>query len=166
MAVDGEGLHISRVMDDYLCSFLESVNYTENCYSCRFASKERVADITIGDSWGTELKIEEKNGISLILIQSEKGKKLLNESGLNLYDVDLDTAILNNRQLTAPSIKSSKRERFLYMLERGSSYKLATFISLPKLVLKQKLKSILVKMHVLKNGGDCPKTRADCRIIV
>ena len=69
--INEQTIHLSKGMDHYLCSFLESINYTENCYSCQFASLERVSDLTLGDSWGTEYKEQEKNGISLLLAQTE-----------------------------------------------------------------------------------------------
>ena len=153
LSVDGEKINLSRVTDDYLCAFLESIDYTENCYSCQFASLERVSDITLGDSWGTEYKIEEENGISLVLIQSEKGKELVDKSGLELKDVDLDNAVANNHQLSHPSILTSKREKFLSLIKAGKSFKKATFAVLPKMVIKQKIKLVLIKLHVLKNRG-------------
>lgn len=153
LSVDGERIYLSRVTDDYLCAFLESIDYTENCYSCQFASLERVSDITLGDSWGTEYKEEEKNGISLVLIQSEKGKELVDKSGLELKDVDLDNAVANNHQLSHPSILSPKRDKFLNMIKTGKSFKKATFAVLPKMVIKQKIKLVLIKLHVLKTGG-------------
>ena len=148
--VDGEKINLSKVLDDYLCVFLESLDYTENCYSCQFASLERVSDVTLGDSWGTEYKDEEKNGISLVLIQSEKGKELVNHSGLELKDVDLDNAIANNHQLSHPSLLSPKRNSFLKMIKDGKSFKSATFAVLPKMVLKQKIKLVLISLHLMK----------------
>lgn len=35
--------------DDYTIAFLKSVCYTESCYSCQYASDERVSDVTLGD---------------------------------------------------------------------------------------------------------------------
>ncbi len=153
LSVDGEKINLSRVTDDYLCAFLESIDYTENCYSCQFASLDRVSDVTLGDSWGTEYKNEEKNGISLVLIQSEKGKELVDKSGLELKDVDLDNAVVRNHQLSHPSILSPKREKFLNLIKTGKSFKAATFAVLPKMVIKQKIKLVLIKLHVLKTGG-------------
>lgn len=153
LSVDGEKINLSRVMDHYLCAFLESIDYTENCYSCQFASLERVSDITLGDSWGTEYKDEEKNGISLVLIQSEKGKELVNNSKLVLKDVDLDNAVANNHQLSHPSILSSKRDKFLKKIKDGKSFKFATFTVLPKLTTKQQIKLVLINLHLMKAGG-------------
>lgn len=99
-------------MDCYLCSFLEAINYTENCYTCQFASIERAADITLGDSWGTEYKEEEKKGISLILVQTQKGRSLLKMSEIETKDVNLDVAVANNHQLSRPSDLSPRRKIF------------------------------------------------------
>ena len=41
-----------RVIDRYMLSFLWRISYTENCYYCKYARKERCADITLGDAWG------------------------------------------------------------------------------------------------------------------
>ncbi len=136
-------------MDDYLCAFLEAIDYTENCYSCQFASLDRCSDITLGDSWGTEYKEQEKDGVSLILIQTVKGKKILASSDVELRDVDLENAIANNHQLSHPSKLSSKRETFLRIIQNGKSFKLATFFVLPKMVIKQKIKLVLIKLHLI-----------------
>ena len=76
------------VMDKYSISFLNSISYTENCYHCQYANIMRVSDITLGDSWGSNLDIQEqRKGVSLILNQTLKGKELLEQSELELMDV-------------------------------------------------------------------------------
>lgn len=150
ISIDDNRLYSRRVMDEYICAFLEGVDYTENCYSCQFASLNRISDVTLGDSWGTEYKDEEKKGISLILIQSDRGRNLVKECKLELKDVDLNIAISNNQQLSSPSQLPKKREKFLNMIENGESFKKVTFSCLPYLVLKQKIKYVMIKLHLLK----------------
>ena len=140
---DGKKLTPNCVIDEYLCAFLESIDYTQNCYSCLFATLNRVSDITIGDSWGTEYRKEEKRGVSLILVQSDKGEELLRGCGMELKMVDLNKAVENNHQLSYPSILSPKRQRFFYMLETGKSFRWSTFCTLPKLVIKERIKHLL-----------------------
>ena len=64
----------------YLREFLRCNIYRENCYNCRYAQINRVSDITIGDFWGlsknSKLYNERDNGISVALINTEKGKKI------------------------------------------------------------------------------------------
>lgn len=144
-----------KIMDCYLCSFLEAINYTENCYNCQFASIERVADITLGDSWGTEYKEEAKRGVSLILVQTQKGRDLLKLSEIEMKNVNLDVAVANNHQLTHPSALSPKRNVFLWFIKNGFSYKAATFFALPMMVFRQWIKLILISLGFIdcKKGG-------------
>lgn len=153
LTVDEGKFYPPKVMDCYLCSFLESINYTENCYYCQFASLERVADITLGDSWGTEYKDEEHKGVSLILTQTEKGKKLLRMSEIELKGVNVDIAVANNQQLIHPSDLPPQRKRFLGMIKRGMSYKVSTFLTLPKVVIRQQIKLILISLGIIKSRG-------------
>ena len=64
-------------------TFLNATTYTENCYQCQYARIERSGDITLGDSWGSDLEksIQDK-GVSLVLCQNEKGKELINQTDL------------------------------------------------------------------------------------
>ena len=48
----GKNNGFPRIVDMYTYAFLKSIDYTENCYSCRYASQSRVSDISLGDSWG------------------------------------------------------------------------------------------------------------------
>lgn len=141
---------LGKGRDSYLISFLNGINYTENCYSCSYATKDRVSDITLGDSWGTELKNEELNGVSLVLIQSEKGTELLRASNIELKDVDYEKAVKNNQQLNYPSVLKLERESFLKMITDGETVKRATDKTLPKQVLKQKIKGMLICLGLVR----------------
>lgn len=156
MKVDGDknAISISQSMDAYTCSFLKSINFTENCYSCGFAKLDRVSDITLGDSWGSEFKDEESKGISLILCQTEKGKELIDATNLELHTVDSEKAVRNNHQLVGPALCPPERENFLQMLHSGKTYKTSTSKCLPKMMIKQQVKHILLVLHVKKDPGD------------
>lgn len=139
--------------DRYLYTFLKKINYTENCYSCQFASIERVSDLTLGDSWGSKLDVQEqKKGISLLLSQTEKGNELIEMSGLRLFDVDLETAIRNNSQLRAPASIPESRHIFFKLYEQGLSYDKIVFRLAPKVFIKQKIKGILIRLNIIRVG--------------
>lgn len=80
-----------------------------SCYNCKYSSLERTGDISIGDFWGIE-KIDssfsDNIGISLVLVNTEKGEKLFNQNydkiTLKKYDVD----VINQPNLYEPSKKS------------------------------------------------------------
>ena len=102
----------SRIQDTYTMTFLSSLNYTENCYSCKYATDRRVGDITIGDSWGSELTEEIEKGISLVMCQTEKGEELLQLMPFHFEKVNVDEALKNNHQLRHPAVEPDKRKQF------------------------------------------------------
>ncbi len=147
--VDGKKIASDRVIDDYMLTFLNCVDFTENCYSCQYASFERISDVTLGDSWGTELKDEEKNGVSLILVQNDKGNDLITKARLKLNDVDIDKAIVNNNQLKEPSFIHPKRDKFINYIRQGKSFRYATFAAVHQSVIKQRIKFLLIKVGII-----------------
>ena len=133
--------------DMYTYAFLKSIDYTENCYYCRYASQSRVSDISLGDSWGSELSEEEKKkGISLVLCQTKKGEELLKKSNLELFDADITRAIQLNHQLEFPSKIPSSRPFFFENLEKGFDFTMKKI--LPKEHLKNEIKTILSKIGI------------------
>jgi len=49
------------------------------CYSCRYKSFNRKADITIGDFWGIDNAVkgfDDNKGVSLVLLNTDKGRRL------------------------------------------------------------------------------------------
>ena len=70
----------SRYIDSYMIGYLEySAFIRPSCYDCNFKELPRVADITLADFWGIEEidpLLDNDTGTSLVLLNSEKGKKL------------------------------------------------------------------------------------------
>lgn len=148
--IEGVNTFCRGVTDEYSIAFLNSMIYTDNCYQCNYADEKRVADLTLGDSWGSKLEIEEaRKGISLALVQTEKGRKLLNESNLMLHKVDIQNAIAHNAQLVSPSIKPLMRDRFIDKYSSGKKISSLVRKYCPKDYYKQKLKRILLKLNIL-----------------
>lgn len=148
---NGKPITPFHTMDNYLIAFLHSYDYTENCYSCDFAKLNRVSDITLGDSWGTELKGEVKNGVSLILCQSKKGKELIEGAKLKLLAVDIENAISHNEQLNRPSYRSASRDKFFSNLEKYNNFGIALIKTAPVTVVKEKAKSIV--KYIIRGGA-------------
>ena len=115
------------VQDMYTYAFLTSLDYTENCYSCQYATIERVAG----------------RGVSLLLCQTDKGAKLVKNSGMQLKEIDIDKAIDANHQLRHPSVAPDIREAFFSGLDKGFYKSLSKCA--PKVYYKQKVKEILIK---------------------
>ena len=134
----------NQIVDRYTLAFLNELSYTDNCYSCKYACNERASDITLGDSWGTDLATEERKGISLILCQSEKGISLLSDSNIITKPVDLVRAISKNHQLSRPSVAHKNRKRFFKYLDGGKRFNQAVLLCLPKDCLRQYIKRVLL----------------------
>lgn len=90
----------------HICPFYESdyafafFNYKRKmCYDCQF--KNHLGDLLLGDFWGCRPGMKEynKNGVSLICVQSEKGKKLLDylfREDFFLKKIDAQYALFHN----------------------------------------------------------------------
>ena len=69
------GEYVSYGIDNlYIKLFLRHISVKEECLHCKYRKFERAGDITIGDYWGVE--DNDDKGVSLILVNSIKGKKV------------------------------------------------------------------------------------------
>ena len=136
------------VQDRYTMAFLEGLCYTENCYTCYYAQTDRVGDLTIGDSWGTEMTSELSRGISLILCQTKKGQELLDIMNFNFFHVDKEKSIKQNKQLQHPSNIPEKRSFFWKELRKGKRFNSIVMQIYPRKCLKQNIKRALNAMKL------------------
>lgn len=113
----------------YVNLFSRSFTYRKNCYSCPFASKKRVGDLTLGDFWGFHEEYpsyDEKQGlsngkgVSCILVNTNQGKVALEqcESQFVLMTSDFEKVARHNDQLHSPSKYSPKREQILELYQK------------------------------------------------
>lgn len=63
----------------YYDFFNSGIVFNECCYDCNYRSSS-CADIRIGDYWGPKFK-KNKNGISMIIVNTEKGDKIVKKLG-------------------------------------------------------------------------------------
>lgn len=47
-----EDIYLERFYSQYFRAFDNKLSLRNSCYNCKFACRERVGDITIGDFWG------------------------------------------------------------------------------------------------------------------
>jgi coenzyme F420-reducing hydrogenase beta subunit len=82
----------------FLRLYFAKVLNRPSCLSCRFTSLQRTGDLTIGDYWGIERTMPDfadRNGVSVILVNSEKGSALLGQAAdaLLLRESDVDSCM-------------------------------------------------------------------------
>ena len=136
------------VQDRYTMAFLRGLCYTDNCYTCHYAQVARTSDLTIGDSWGTEMTSELPKGVSLILCQTKKGQELLDLMDFNFFNVEKEESINQNKQLQHPSNAPRERKKFFEEMHKGNKFKSAVMWAYPKDCLKQNIKSVLITMNL------------------
>ena len=98
-----------RSEDIFYSMFMDGFTYRDSCYKCRFASSNRVSDMTIGDFWGLGKDVPEHTyGVSLVLPVTEKGKYLYGilKDGMVMYERPVREAVSGNEQLRHPKHKS------------------------------------------------------------
>lgn len=68
--------------DPYYKAFLLNLGLAKCCSNCKFNTNHRASDITLGDFWGIKDKTIKKfcddNGVSCVVVNSNKGKNLIN----------------------------------------------------------------------------------------
>ena len=138
-------------MDCYSIAFLNGLIYTENCYECIYADSKRITDLTIGDSWGTDLPNSGK-GVSLILCNTEQGKELVERSNVYLADVNIENAIEFNPQLKAPTAMPKKRAIFFEGYRRGKKFNSRVLQCCTKKWFRQWVKRQLRKAKIVRGG--------------
>lgn len=91
--VKGEILKTKVYMNWYFANFITRTS----CETCKFSNIKRAGDITLGDFWGINEcmpDFADKQGISLVLINSEKGKYIweLLENDLKYRKSNIESA--------------------------------------------------------------------------
>lgn len=108
--------------DKYGMHFLNGDCYRESCYNCMYAKLERVSDITVGDFWGIEKvkhDIDIRNGVSMVLVNSLKGKYLLDNINENtiIFETDKEKSIIKQNNLKKPTTRPESRNFFYCGIE-------------------------------------------------
>lgn len=101
--------------DWYYNSFLKSKNYRESCYSCIFATKERVSDFTLGDFWGindVSSSFYDSNGVSAVILNTDKSQDIFDNilDNIKCISVSFKEMSKHNEQLKNPSNRPKNRD--------------------------------------------------------
>lgn len=112
----------SKDINPYMQMFLHNYCLRPSCYGCEIKQIMSVADITMGDFWGVEKvcpEMNDKNGVSLIIVWNAKGKWLIDEveDSVIFKEVDFQQAIRFNTPLYKSVDRPSYRDSFYIDLE-------------------------------------------------
>lgn len=113
------GREHDRIIDRWLNPFwsiwLNHLVSRPSCYECPFATKTRVADISLGDLWGVHLYCPDlynrNRGASLVICNSKKGKDAFEKAVVYMKGryLDYEEAVKYQSPLRKPISKNSRR---------------------------------------------------------
>lgn len=104
----------------YMSAFDKAATFRRSCYQCHYATANRVGDFSIGDFWGlghqgVPFKYDMTKGVSLLLVNSDKGRVIITELGEDDFYVKrtLEEAAARNHNLTKVSVSPTNREQVI-----------------------------------------------------
>lgn len=135
--------------DSFNYLYMQSLCYRESCYECKFAKKERMADITLCDYWGWDNyhKQDFKMGstVSGIVVNSDLGKFMLNKVSrkLKLVPTKYEDLSRHNSCLVTGKEKNELRDIVL------KNWKLYGYEFIDKHFQKQ-MKFVILKYKIMR----------------
>jgi coenzyme F420-reducing hydrogenase beta subunit len=100
----------------YMEAFNACAIFRESCFHCDYAKVPRVGDCTIADFWGigrygTAFPHNTRKGVSLVLVNTSKGKDALKElQDVFIEERELQEALVENHNLKAVSKRYPQRD--------------------------------------------------------
>lgn len=113
-------------LSPYLYSFMYAMTYRWSCYDCKFAKVPRQGDVTLADYWGSKIffpDMDNSKGISLCLVNTERGRRLWDEIKENCeyLESNVNDAVKYNGNLLHAS-KPHEYRKSIYEKIRKEGY--------------------------------------------
>ena len=104
--------------------FSQNICLRPACYQCHFKNLQRMSDITLADFWGCESicpELDDGKGLSLVLVHSSKGHRLLEQCSPCLVMKQVDERWSNeNKAMTQSAIRPRNRDDFFERVDEKS----------------------------------------------
>lgn len=114
------------------------------CFKCKFTTLDRVSDLTISDFWGIENdnpQFEDKLGVSMVMANTEKGKKLFDTIDGDKVEANIKNA--KQPQLNQPPSRPKDYDDFWRNYrEYGIEYAIKKF-GIPKATVKTMIYNLI-----------------------
>ena len=113
---------ISYQENCFVLGLLQGLSYRNSCYHCAYKGDNICTDIIVGDLWKvnhTLLKKSENKGISILLLNTDKGRLIFEQVSRQYYieEYPLETIIRDNPPLVKSGDKNLNRERFFQEID-------------------------------------------------
>lgn len=149
--------------DMYIAGFLSALYYRESCYQCKYATSERVSDITVGDYADRDSEYSQLSGsdflLSMITLNTQKGEKLfadLNET-VEIAPIEYSKLVAVQGQLRMPMKRHPNRDKFSDLFQNADFEKdVKLLISndlkrIAKITRKTRIREILFHIPFMKH---------------
>lgn len=114
---DGDVIKENYTESLYMKGFIQNIYIRPSCFECKFKGTNRCSDLTIGDFWAVKEYYPEfsnNNGVSAIIIHSEKGRRWIEsiEGDLNIIQTTTKKLACWNECLLESTTRNNCREDF------------------------------------------------------
>lgn len=141
---NGKNIVLNGKKNTYMCGYLGPNLYIRpSCGNCKFKGIPRQADITLADFWGIEASMDNDQGTSMILVNSERGEEYIKK--IKPYIVFKEKRIediLEGNECFTKSVEINEKSK--EFLSRVNEY------NFDKLVKKYEPKDKIIKRIVRK----------------
>lgn len=126
----------------YYHSYLKYTIFQDACYTCKYATKDRVGDITLGDFWGVQKyykKLKDYKGVSLICVNTIDGEKEIEQIKDKCFVKEFPIeCTYKNQSLIEPVSFPKEKTKYEQVLNEKGESKLVELLSC-KNIKKQKI---------------------------
>lgn len=116
----------------YSRAFLQGLCLRPSCHACPFKNGRSGADVAIGDFWGVEHfhpELDRTQGCSAVVCFTERGRRIVEDSGLMLTLTTWENVTAYNKSLVAATpLDRQKVAAFQMALERGTVAQAVAFV--------------------------------------
>jgi len=138
---DGSFYSSKHYDDFFFAGFLLNLYLNNICYACPFSKVPRQGDLTLGDFWGAPENLKNEKGVSVVLVNSEKGERILkNLKDIKAFEAPLKTATKSNPRIISGNLKKPK--------SRSKALKANNFKKVAKIIRLEKYK--MKALHLIK----------------
>lgn len=107
-----------------MAAFLKNMILRPACYQCKTRDLRSNSDITLGDYWGIDSvrpEMNDHNGISIVLVNTEKGKHTLESKYLRYEETSFEDGFRGNPAIIKSAKPWHSREDFFLKLDSTDS---------------------------------------------
>lgn len=135
ISITGQNNNYSQpASSDYFYKLYTSgLCFRDSCYSCKLKLENSYSDIRIGDYWGERFK-ENEEGVSLVILNSESGKKIWEKVKNNVFTDRVEFSEVASAQGLIYNTYSSKVVRMRKMLRTQNIQQVVEKMCRPSLI--------------------------------